>query len=373
MIARPAATPSLPEPEQRDGETMQEEAYTNTQSGAISFSELVRAHYEWEKEDCHDGAADARYRAKLTSFQESEGALIHAYWATRRPSAVGLTVKEGGWFVSLLNDHDAKIRLHRVTDWLAPEAKLAELLHHCDTLAIKVSEVLRGTPERIAKQWLFAVESHLLGFIERTRGKAEAEEITATYNSQADELIQIERYYASAGEKAARIVYFWGMIVGVAFAATVGFALAGVLWRTGWFNQPQRLRTETFFVCFIAGGIGAVVSVLMRMSSNKFQVDYEVGRSTIRRLGSFRPFIGAVFGMALYFLFRSGISQVSVPSAPPKTVFFFGILAFLAGFNERWTNVLFGKAELTIAGSLGGSTSGQAPSSTDAEDDCGGR
>jgi hypothetical protein len=180
MIARPAATPSLSEPDPPDGESIQEEAYTNTQTGAISFSELVRAHYEWEKEGCPDGAAEARYRTKLDSFQESEGALIHAYWARRRPSAVGLTVQERGWFVSLLNEHDAKIRLHRVTDWLAPEAKLAELLHHCDTLAIKVSEVLRGTPERIAMQWLFAVESHLLGFIERTRGKAEPKEIAAT-------------------------------------------------------------------------------------------------------------------------------------------------------------------------------------------------
>jgi hypothetical protein len=216
-------------------------------------------------------------------------------------------------------------------------------------------------------QWLFAVESHLLGFIERTRGKVEPEEIAATYKSQAEELIQIERYYASAGEKAARIVYFWGMMIGVAFAATVGCALACVLWRTGWFHSPQRLRTETFFVCFIAGGIGAVVSVLMRMSSNKFQVDYEVGRSTIRRLGSFRPFIGAVFGVALYFLFRSGISQTTVPTDAPKKVFFFGILAFLAGFNERWTNVLFGKAELTIAGSLG--ESGTSRTCPDKEDE----
>jgi hypothetical protein len=368
MIDRPAATISLSDADLREESTTQDDSWTNGQSGAVSFSELVRAHYEWEKEGCADGATGARYRGKLDSFQRNEGELIHAYWATRRPSAVGLTVREGNRFVSLVNDHDAKIRLHRVTDWLAPEAKIAELLHHCDTLAIKVSEVLRGTPERIAMQWLFSVESHLLGFIERTRGKADPEEITAAYNSQADELIQIERYYASAGEKAARIVYFWGMMMGVAVAATIGFALAFVLWLTGWFDHPHTLRTETFFVCYIAGGIGAVVSVLMRMSSNKFQVDYEVGRSTIRRLGSFRPFIGAVFGMALYFLFRSGIPQTSVPSDSGKTFFFFGILAFLAGFNERWTNVLFGKAELTIAGSLGGSTTSEAPPSKDDED-----
>ena len=75
----------------------------------------------------------------------------------------------------------------------------------------------------------------------------------------------------------------------------------------------------------------------MRMSSNRFRVDYEVGRVTIRRLGSFRPVIGRVFGLALYFLFRSKIPQ-TIRRAGRRTTafFFFGILAFLAGFNERW-------------------------------------
>jgi hypothetical protein len=122
---------------------------------------------------------------------------------------------------------------------------------------------------------------------------------------------------------------------------------------------------QTFFATYVAGGIGAVVSVLMRMSSKKFQVDFEVGRSTIRRLGSFRPFIGAVFGVALYFLFLSGILRMTLPSDAKTTFFFFGILAFLAGFNERWTNVLFGQAERTVATSLGGGT---APNPEQEED-----
>jgi hypothetical protein len=341
------------EVEQATDGAARDEVWTIGQTGAVSFPELVRAHYDWERAGCAEGKAEEHFRRKLKSFQESEGELTHAYWATKRPSAVGLTVQPRNWLLTLLTDHDATIRLHRVTDWLAREARIAELLHHCDTLAIKVSEVLRGTSERIAMQWIYSVESHLLGFIERTQGKADAKEIEAAYKSQAAELIQIERYYARAGEKAARIVYFWGMMIGVAVAAAAAFALAGLLWSTGWFEQPHTRRTETFFVCYIASGLGAVVSVLMRMSSNKFRVDYEVGRATIRRLGSFRPFIGAVFGMAVFFLFLSGIPRTEVPKDENATFFFFGILAFLSGFNERWTNVLLGKAERTIAGSLG--------------------
>ena len=40
------------------------------------------------------------------------------------------------------------------------------------------------------------------------------------------------------------------------------------LWLSGEFNQPQTLATQTFFVCFVMGTLGAFVSVLMRMSSN---------------------------------------------------------------------------------------------------------
>jgi hypothetical protein len=323
------------------------------ETAAGMFAELVRVHYDWERHPSESGARE-RYQRTLKNFATQEGEITHVYWSTKRASAVALTVKSRGRIARWLFDDDAEIRLHRVTDWLAPEYRIAELLHHCDTLAIKVSQVLRGTTERIAMQWIYAVQSHLLGYLERTDEPATKRELDAIVKSQAGELIQIERYYAQAGEKASRIVYFWGMMIGALLSGLLGLGLAAILRSEGWFGQPHTLETQTFFVCFAAGGLGAIVSVLMRMSSNRFRVDYEVGRATVRRLGSFRPFIGAVFGMALYFLFQSELLHTNVPPDPGTSFFFFGILAFLAGFNERWTNVLFGKAEKTIAASLGG-------------------
>ena len=177
----------------------------------MSFPELVRHHYAWERTGCAEGPEADRYRAALNAFQAEEGDLLHVYWATKRPSAVALTRKERR-LAQRFTDHDDRIRLHRVTDWLARENRIAELLHHCDTLAIKVSEVLRGSSERIATQWIYSVQSHLLGFIERTGGRADRKAINAVWESQKDELIEIERYYTRAATKAARIVYFWGMV-----------------------------------------------------------------------------------------------------------------------------------------------------------------
>ncbi len=340
-----------------DGEPPDAE-WTTGHSGSVTFPELVRTHFEWVRGGAADEALERRYRRALEVFQQDEGALRHAYWATRRPSAVALTFKEKGRLSSFLTDSDATIQLHRVTDWVARESTIADLMHHCDTLAIKVSEVLRGTTERIAMQWIYSVQSHLLGFVERTQGRATDKEIAALVASQTQELLQIESYYARAGEKAARIVYFWGMIVGAVFDGLLAAILAGVLWATGWLSHAHADGMETLFICYAAGGLGATISVLMRMSSNTFRVDYEVGRSTIRRLGSFRPFIGAVFGVAVYFLIKSGIPNVTLPAEKTTAFFYLAAVAFLSGFNERWTNVLFGKAERTLASGLGGGGSG---------------
>lgn len=340
--------------EQATAGSTRDEAWTSAQAGSVSFPELVRAHYEWERSRGANGSSEKRYRDALEKFQADEGELMHAYWATKRPSAVALTVKPRHPLVRMLSDYDAAIRLHRVTDWLARESQIAELLHHCDTLAIKVSEVLRGTPERIAMQWIYTVQSHLLGYIERTHGRANDAALKDVCKSQAAELIEIERYYTRAATKAARIVYFWGMVIGAIVSALLGLGLAGLLWQSGWFDDPNTRTAQTFFVCFAAGGLGAFVSVLMRMSSDKFRVDHEVGRSTIRKLGSFRPFIGAVFGVTLFFVIKSGILNVDLPTPEGEAFFFLGTLAFLAGFNERWTNVILGQAEQTIAASLGG-------------------
>jgi hypothetical protein len=335
-----------------DGAVATEETFAVAHAGGVSFPELVRAHYAWERGGCVEGPAEDHYRRLLKQFQDEEGELLHSYWSTKRPSAVALTIKENPWLIQLVTDHDCRIRLHRVTDWLARESVIAELLHHCDTLAIKVSEVLRGSSERIAMQWLYTVESHLLGFIERTGGRADKAALKEVVRSQSEELIEIERYYARAATKAARIVYFWGMVVGTAVSAILGTALAIALYWSGEFDHPQTVATQTFFLCFVAGTLGAFISVLMRMSSNSFRVDYEVGRSTIRRLGSFRPFIGAIFGMVLFFVLKSGLLSVDTDS-DSEQFFYYGSLAFLAGFNERFTNVILGKAEQTIAPSLG--------------------
>ena len=58
-------------------------------------------------------------------------------------------------------------------------------------------------------------------------------ELNAVIRSQARELIQIEKYYSQAAEKASRIVYFWGMMVGAILSGLIGLGIAAILQNGG--------------------------------------------------------------------------------------------------------------------------------------------
>lgn len=342
-------------PAERDADEAPPEERATEQSGSVLFAELVWAHHRWHLERARQGGpppeVEEAYRHALEEFQRCEGMIAGVYWSTRDASAVAMTVAQvrGGW--NPLADTDTEVQLHRVSDWVTRDgARIADLLHKCDLLAIRVAEILRGTSERIAMRWILAVQAHLLGFIERggRAGTPAEDELVA---AQLEELRQIEDYYHRAAGKAGRLVYLGGMLLGVLVVAALAGAIALPLWALGLFGGGYARPLGILFLCYGAGAVGALVSVMSRMGAargSKFQVDFEVGRPVLRRLGFYRPFVGAVFGVALYFLLASKLLRTETPGEA-QALYFYGIAAFFAGFSERWTNVIFGGAQRLIA------------------------
>jgi hypothetical protein len=350
-------------------------------TGATLFSELVRAHYRREAEEEAGGVGSARaqadFDAKLSEFEEEVGQIDSVYWSSRRPSAVALTMGEPHGQHNPFKDTETEVRLYRVTDWVTGDrSEIADLLHDCDLLAIRVGEVLRGASERITMRWIFSVQEHLLGFFERTdhglpsprhrwrwtpNGKTshvdrEEQRIVA---AQRTELARIEEYYLRIAGKAGRIVYVSGMIVGALFivlvCALVAIALA-VWYPHGWTANERYLLVSAG-----AGAAGALTSVLARMNSigGSFTIDVELGRPLLRRLGLYKPFVGAIFGVAVYWILTAGLlAKAQIPKEADGRIFFYGIAAFLAGFSERFTGVIFGGAEHLIAGDGGDAGAG---------------
>ena len=337
--------------------------------------------------------AEDRYYEKLKQFTDSEGEIIAAFWSVKVPSGIVMTVRPHGRVLNVLRG--PTISLHRASTWLTgSDSQVAELLHHCDTLGNKAAHILTRTPKRVAMTWIFSTESYLLGVIEgrscgpitppsqtngspepeKGAGRKSASEVVAmsvaggmppgglTTESTAEavedfvargrsEIIEIEKYYDRAATNAARFLYFWGMLCGAVIAGAAAVLIALIAAASFDVIKLDSTETRFFFACYAAGALGAIVSVLTRMRSNRFVLDYEVGRMPAFWLGSFRPFIGAIFGLVVYFALQSELLQLQQPDEK-KAFFFFTFLAFAAGFSERLTHVILGGAERTVAGTL---------------------
>jgi hypothetical protein len=321
---------------------------------AVSFPELVWAHFLRQREVRETrnfrGDAETEYRRLLAAFEKAEGRLLNAYWCTSKASAVALTSRRRGGLVGLFR-RGCEVRFHSATDWVARDSpEIANTLHTCETLALRASEILRGPTERITMQWILATAGHLLGFVdEKKRTRSRGEE-TRLVRRKRNELERIEAYFHRAGEKVGRLVYFSGMLLGLALVAATALAAAGLLW-WGTGLDPEDQTTQNLFMSYSMGAVGALVSVMTRMSSSKegtFNVDFEVGRGPLRSLGSFRPFIGATSALVVFFAMKAELFQV-LPE-DQETTYLFAVVAFISGFSERWANVIFGRAERILAG-----------------------
>lgn len=313
---------------------------------SVSFPELVWAHHErQQKLEAGEPAddLDREYRRRLRIFKETYGEVVEAYWCRYEASGVAMTAKH----VSKRFRQDEHIlRLHTATDWrTASEPRVASALHDCETLAIRVTEILRHSTERIALHWLYAASSRLLAVVDKNDGEpaTEKRELDRVVTAHAAEMRRIDGYYRRAGQNAARLVYFQGMAIGALVLALLLAPLVLLAWYGVGdvdFNDP---RVQNLFVCVSMGALGAIVSVMTRMASREtFNSDFEVGRKPVRRLGSLRPFIGATLALALYLAVRSDLLQLGNVAKPG--IYFFATVSFLAGFSERRAKVLIDRA-----------------------------
>ena len=323
-------------------------------SKSVAFPELVWAHYlrqhELHNEHKLHGPAEVEFRNQLESFVAEQGTIINAYWCVNEASAVAITEQRGMKVLGIWRCRP-NIRFFAATDWATRDApEICAALHTCETLGIRVSEVLSGTSERIAMQWILSIGGYLLSVVDGSDRKLNRQETTRAANRARAELAQVESYYDRAGEKTGRLVLFWGMLIGIlvlALLAIPGAALYAIFGTHALTSEAPK----TFFVCYGMGAVGAIVSVMMRMAVKDSAgfIDYEVGRPSLRRVGSFRPIIGAVFGVVVYFALKSGIIQLSTGTGKPS-IYFYATFAFVAGFSERKAMVILGPAERMLGG-----------------------
>jgi hypothetical protein len=303
-----------------------------------TFTELVYAHHDWWKArqaGRRDAAVEAAYDSVLTAFEARHGQIIRAYWCAEVESGVALT--ERTRFGGVLSP---AYGFHRESDWATKNVPdVASELHRCDDLAVRANAVLTGVRQRICLELVVACASHLLSLADERTGSRDKAKTAAAVAHEQSEIEKVKAYYCEAANGQAQLVYFGGIA-----AVTVVLAAFAALWLSISWAAPV--------AALVAGAAGAVVSVIQRINSGTFELDYDVGRPYAFFLGGLRPLIGGAFGMAITFAFSGGLLHLPVAagaSTHDRRLALL-VLAFLAGFSERWaqdtlTSVLPGSAK----------------------------
>jgi hypothetical protein len=220
---------------------------------------------------------------------------------------------------------------------------IVELLLKCDALIERARSNLRPRESDKFVSLVFGIVKVLMSLADytedRSRGRHRQGDESSTVKSLAileSRLDNASEEYESRLQRGLRTTYLFSMLSGLVALVPLAI-LAYILLRgpLGSLGTIGRTDVGLGSACLIAGAFGALISVLIRMTSGKFTLPTTAGSREIWVLGAFRTLIGAIFGLSFYVLVVGGLLPVNVPEDPVAVLFFYPGLAFLAGFSER--------------------------------------
>ena len=147
----------------------------------------------------------------------------------------------------------------------------------------------------------------------------------------------------------------WLSLGTLAFLTLSSFVYAWVghtMWRDVISKLYDYLRTSPIVVASMFGMLGAVVSVLLRLS--EFENARRRSRQFLRMTGVVLPLVGVVFASVTCALFASNLINFSFAAGSDHSpvlhtnTHFFIVIGFLSGFSERFTRGLLGSAEQSL-------------------------
>jgi hypothetical protein len=250
--------------------------------------------------------------------------------------------------VALVRD-EAEPRRERLEVVCPPDVRLAqnveELLFRASALYRQVHLTFEtGRDRALCLHMIYGVIAGLFVEVDRAAVRGDVDCARITYLETACD--RAEAYFKRASQRRAQLRYLAGMIGGLSVIAVIG-----VLLSIGLAMMPSISDQAPLFVAtLVAGGAGAVMSVLYAMTSGHLRLHtlFANAESTLAPLvaaGALRPLLGALSGTVVYVLLQSGLVPLKVPDGAAETHFYIA-LAIVAGFSERWARgVLAGTEE----------------------------
>ena len=145
--------------------------------------------------------------------------------------------------------------------------------------------------------------------------------------------------------RVAQSHYFRGMLLtGIALLVLVAGCVGGLLYAVG---VPVTL-IQYSLASLTAGGLGAALSVLQRMTYGRLDLDIYAGEKSLKRVGAIRPIVGALFGFFVFAAVEGGVIRIGPTDEASIEFFFYCTIAFIAGFNERWAQDMLGRSAQAV-------------------------
>ena len=336
---------------------------------AVTFTQVVQAYHGMRNEDSADMKQSCAYYypALKSEFEAANGAIEELHFCRDIDAGAALTdrtqvpwdekrreltrrvrARPGGrrskslrlWLEQRRRMRAQDISVHLTypsENVAAVTPTFQQALWRCFALARMGDQLLRPENSRILARRSYAIVVNLLSVLDaqmtaRTQPEQKEDRIREAIATTNQEIGETKKQYEAAARWDSQYAYIKGMLWGLLL---VGVLLAGSIasYRLGFFALDE---FAAIAVSWALGAIGAVVSVMSRLASDKFYINYQAEHQSLRMLGRFRPLIGAVFGSSLFILIAGGLLMVEAPGdSQIDSLFFFAALAFLAGFTER--------------------------------------
>jgi hypothetical protein len=237
----------------------------------------------------------------------------------------------------------------------ALEVEFARTLFLADQVITEAKRTLSGRPLILCFEMVFSALAYLFKVADpvvtassqRAEGHANSlpDEKAETNRIVTEHLNAARSFYVSVAVRRATLEYVVGMVLGT-LVLTVGLLLLA--------PYLERIRVAVNEVVvgssLAAGGMGAILSVMMRMSGGQLTFSADVTRLETVIVGAFRPVVGVLSGFLIYALVNSGLLPLKTPAESPGVDgwYFFVTLAFVAGFSERLIQDVIVRAEKQV-------------------------
>jgi hypothetical protein len=306
-------------------------------SGKPRFAHVALASYLARRPDVPEAdraLLRRHYPDMFERFERSSGRIVSWYMATEVFAAAALTDNDG-----------ISVSLGRE---LPPgSAELVDLIRRCQQVAYSAWHRLNRYDRRQCQTMVFQVIEEALRRLD-TDGAVRTDDCMGPLKERLD---QAEEFMLRCATRRAQSKYLKGMLVGT---VAIGAAITAVTITLGVTGELTRLGGQLLLVA-TAGMVGAVVSVLWRMTSGSFRMnlptlDHDMKGTDLRLMAALRPVIGLVFALGAIVLVMGELIPLDQQGGTSQTALFAGI-GFLAGFSERLAQDMFARSGQGLAGS----------------------